>query len=533
MHDQIEQLRNYARMVWRHRWAALLGAAILCAAGWFVIVLMPNKYEVTTKIYLDSNTLLTPLLQGIAADDSRVRRDNASMMQRTLLVRPNLEKVVRAADLDLEVDSPEEFDKLLIKLASEISVSGSATGNVFVIGYQHKDPDTANQVVEAILNLFVERSLGESRRDTSRSRTFLLEQINEHESRLNEAEQRLKNFKRENVGRMPSEGRTYYMRLEDLREAIADTELALSEARNRVAALESRITQSRSAAREALEGQAGPFSPYDERIAAMEANIDQLLLTYTEEHPDVLGSKRLLADLRANREAYLKEQGVTGAGGERESAARLADNPAFQQLTVSLAEASGEVAALQTRLAEFRRRESELVQLVDTIPRVEAELVKLNRDYDVIKVNYEKLVQRYEALKIAGEVEQSNTEQFRIIEPPRVPLVPVSPDRPKLSIVVLVLGLAGGIGLGVLLGMLRPAIYTKAGISELTDLPVFGVVSRMWTPRERFKRRMEVATYALGCTALIGVFAVLMVLYRLNVDLDLAARIGRLGQALL
>ena len=443
---------------------------------------------------------------------------------------------MRAADLDLKVKTPEQFDKLLMRLANQISVSGSATGNVFVIGYQHQTPRTAHKVVEAILNLFVERSLGESRRDTTRSREFLEQQIKEHEERLNVAEQRLKDFKRANVGRMPSEGRTYYTRLEGLRESIADTELALREASNRVGAIERQLEQSKPTLREALEGPpgaAGPLTPYDERIAVMERNIDQLLLSYTEEHPDVIGSRRLLAELEAKREAYLKDLESEPKDAERQTAMRVMENPAYQQLTVSLAEARAEVAALKTRLDEYRRRESALVKLVDTIPRVEAELGRLNRDYDVVKVNYEKLVQRYEALKIAGEVDQRSDDQFRVIEPPRVPLVPVSPNRPKLSTVVLVLGLGGGIGLAVLIGMLRPAIYTKGGIAELTDLPVIGVVSRMWTPRERFKRRMEVATFALGCMALVAVFAGLMTLYQLNIDLDLAARIERAGQRFL
>jgi uncharacterized protein involved in exopolysaccharide biosynthesis len=161
-------------------------------------------------------------------------------------------------------------------------------------------------------------------------------------------------------------------------------------------------------------------------------------------------------------------------------------------------------------------------------------LSKLDRDYKVIKTNYGKLVQRYEALKIAEEAGQTTEgAQFNIIDPPRIPLVPVSPDRPKLSIMVLGLGLAGGVGFTVLLAMLRPAIYTRDALRQISDLPVFGVVSRLWTPRERFKRRMEVATFAAGCLCLFAIFAGLMTMYSLNIDVDVVARLERLSQQFL
>ena len=140
-------------------------------------------------------------------------------------------------------------------------------------------------------------------------------------------------------------------------------------------------------------------------------------------------------------------------------------------------------------------------------------------------------MQRYEAQKISEDAGQTTeAAHFNIIAPPRIPLVPVSPDRPELSIMVLVLGLAGGVGFTVLLAMLRPAIYTRDALRQISDLPVFGVVSRLWTPRERFKRRMEVATFAAGCLCLFAIFAGLMTMYSLNIDADVVARLERLTQ---
>ena len=93
--------------------------------------------------------------------------------------------------------------------------------------------------------------------------------------------------------------------------------------------------------------------------------------------------------------------------------------------------------------------------------------------------------------------------------------------------------MAGGVGFAILLALLRPAIYTRNALRELSDFPIFGAVSRLWTPRERLKRRMEVATFGVGCLCLLAVFAGLMTLYYLNIDADLVARLGRLTQRFL
>jgi len=161
MNEQLELIRNYIRMVWRQRWLALIVAGVLCGVGWLGVLLLPNQYEVTAKIFVDTGTLLRPLLKGIAPDSNN-RVDNARMMRRTLLVRPNLEKVARKTDMDIQAKTPKEFEQLLIGLSQKISITGSPTGNIYVIGYQNSDAKLATRVVEAILNIFVERTLGET-----------------------------------------------------------------------------------------------------------------------------------------------------------------------------------------------------------------------------------------------------------------------------------------------------------------------------------------------------------------------------------
>ena len=544
MNDSIALILTYLRMIWRFRWAALLSGALNCGVGWLVVMMMPNQYEVTTKVFLDTRTLLRPLLKGIAIEGG-VQKSTTLMMRRTLLVRPNLEAVARKTDMDLSAKTPADFDRLLEKLAKNIKVNGTSRDNIFVIGYRNPDPQLANKVVEAILNRFVEKSLGTSRKDTSKTKQFLDRQIADYEARLQAGERRLKEFKQRNVGMMPTEGQGYYERLQKLNEQLAGAKLGLSEAEQRAAALQAQL-----AGEEPTFGLGPPpapvtpaaaamvKTPFDDRVKSLQANIDQLLLKYTDKHPDVIAGRRLLAELQNKRKAYVKAHPPAPVAPARTDPGQGSptENPVYQEIKVAHGQAQAEAAALKARVVEYQRRADELRKLVDTVPKVEAELKSLNRDYDINNKNYKELVSRRESLKIGEQAGESTDQvQFNVIEPPRVPLLPVSPDRPKLSIGVFVFGVAGGLGLALLIAMMRPGVYTRQGLEELTKLPVFGAVARIWTPRERLHRKLEIISFGFGCVLLMSGFTGIMTLELNHSDylqrfqnIDLAAKFGAL-----
>jgi hypothetical protein len=169
---------------------------------------------------------------------------------------------------------------------------------------------------------------------------------------------------------------------------------------------------------------------------------------------------------------------------------------------------------MRERVNEYQRRVDRLDQLVDTRPQVETEIKRLNRDYDVNKENYNVLLSRRETAKLGEDVEQTGDDvQFRVVDPPRVPLSPSGPDRLLLSSLVFVGGLGAGIALAFLLSQVRPVVYNQRTLNEITGLPVFGSVSRIWTPEFLFKRRLEFGGFMVASTMLTCAFVGVMFLY--------------------
>ena len=160
MNSLASQAMPFLRMLWRQKWIAVGIAWLVCTVGWIGVAFMPTKYESSTRIYLNADPLLTPLLRGLAIDTDPSR--HLDFLQRTLLSRPNLEQLVRLTDLDIHINSPAERETLFRRLAAEVSIT-PITSNLMTISYRNKDPQTAKNVVQGLLTIFAEKTAGSSR----------------------------------------------------------------------------------------------------------------------------------------------------------------------------------------------------------------------------------------------------------------------------------------------------------------------------------------------------------------------------------
>lgn len=488
----------------------VLVAALICGIGWPVVLKLPNTYEVKAQIHLDTQSILKPLLSGLAVD-SELTQTTALVLQRTLLTRPNLEKVARAVDIDLLANTPSQFEALIRNLGSNIYISQmripttrrrQAAGGeaVFEIVYRDQDPQRAKMVVQEILTLFVEGTLGAARKDTEFTEQFLNLKIDEYEAQLVEAEERLKHFKRKNVGLMPREGQNYYSQMSSEKSRLEEAQLQLDEAVNRQRELKRQLNEVVNSFRSSSSDAAS--NPLDARIQTVQQKLDELELQYTKNHPDVVAAQRMLQELQKQKQSEKAKSTDTG------EANLLDNNPVYQELKVDLGQEEAQIAALKVRVSMYEESLHKLQMLIDTMPKVEAEFAKLNRDYGIIKENYLGLVKRRESAKLSFDAENKDDNvNFKVIDPPRVPLKPISPNRLLLITAVLVLGAGAGIALVILLIQLKPTFYSASDLSRKLDLPVLGSVSKVIQPGEIVKGRIGLLGFGLVILAILAAYS--------------------------
>jgi polysaccharide chain length determinant protein (PEP-CTERM system associated) len=515
MRDVIGQIAEYVWGIWRFRWLAAVVVWVVAMAGWVFVALTPEQYLATARVHVDTNTILRPLLRGVAIQpdvDERI-----ALMSKTMLSRPNLEQLMRMADLDLSVRTEQQKEQIMNDLKNSISLSGDRrNASLYTVSFKHEDRETAKKVVESMLTVFVESALGDKRKDSSGAQEFLDKQIADYEQRLREAEARLSDFKQKNSGMMPSDMDEYYRRLEFEREQLATAQLQLRSVTNRKDEL---VRQ--------LEGEEPVFlsnqvetSPQvtaiEQRITSMQNNLDSLLLRYTDEHPSVKQVRDMIAALKqekASAVAALKRAAPDEYAG-------FSDNPVYQQMRTMLAETEASEAELTTRVDEYLTRVKGLEDQIGQIPELESEYQQLTRDYDVIARQHQTLLGRRESARISENVEQqANDLKFRVVDPPFVPIKPNEPNKTIMNSIVLAASLGTGIGLALIMALLRPVVSTRSTLSQLTGLPVLGAVHLLKTPEEKRQAFINNLLFLAVAVGLLMVFVVVSIFQGMNLNL--------------
>ncbi|WP_231731017.1 Wzz/FepE/Etk N-terminal domain-containing protein [Lacimicrobium alkaliphilum] len=197
----LEQIQTYVKGVWIKKRYILISSWLICPIGWLYVVSLPDTYESSARVYVDTNSLLRPLLRGLAVYNNPEQQ--VSLVARTLLSRPNLEKIAREADLDITARTSAEFDEVIAGLRQNIKLTSTRDANIYTIAYTDNNPAMAQRIVQITLNEFIESNLGSTRQSSDSAEEFLDQQIAEYEVRLEEAEQRLADFKRNRQNILP------------------------------------------------------------------------------------------------------------------------------------------------------------------------------------------------------------------------------------------------------------------------------------------------------------------------------------------
>jgi polysaccharide chain length determinant protein (PEP-CTERM system associated) len=515
MQEIVQQALVILRGMWKFRWPGLVVAWAAAVAGVVVVMKIPDQYEATTRIYVDTDSILKPLMVGLTVTPNVEQQ--IGMLSRTMLSRPNLEKLVRMADLDLRNAGRNDQEALIERLSKGIEVRTAGGLNLYMMSFRDTEPERAKRVIQALSSIFIESGLGTSRKDTDAAKTFLNEQIKTYEAKLQEDEARLKEFRMRNIDIQMADGKDATTRLAEANQQLEVAKLQLREAENARDAARQQLEierggRSATALPDLLAGSeaAPPVTPeLDARLGEMRRGLDALLQRFTDKHPDVVTTQRRIAELEAQREAERKEMRAAQARQAQSSSVRSAgpESLAAQELSRALAAAEVQVAALRARVSEFATRAASAREALKTAPQLEVEAAQLNRDYAITKKNYEDLVARRQSAVMSGELDvASGVAEFRTIDPPRVSPKPVSPNRMLLLPGVLLLSLGAGLFFAFAAAQLRPTISSGEDLRTVSGLPLLGVVTMLRTEDDLRQERASLFRFVAASGGLVGLF---------------------------
>lgn len=518
MDELIGQISAAAKGMWKHRWLGMLIAWLVMVSGGAVVFLVPDKYEATARIFVDTQSILKPLMSGLAVQPNVDQQ--VVMLSRTLISRPNVEKLIRMADLDLKSQSKAAQEALVDELMKTLEIKNVGRDNLYVLSYRDTSPDKAKKVVQSLVSIFVESSLGDTRNDSNTARKFIDEQIKTYVGKLEDAEARLKEFKVRNIEIQNAEGIDMAGQLSVISSQLDQARLDLREAENaREAAkrqLDAEKSQSTDAtSRSLLQESAVMVSTpeIDGRIEVQKRNLDMLLQRFTEEHPDVASTKRLIEELEVLKRKELQELRKTAmANPPTVSNSSLA----YQELNRLLATSEVQVASLRARVGEYAARFNRARELMKTAPQIEAEFAQMNRDYDINKKNYNDLVARRESAALSGDLESAaGVADFRLIDPPRASPKPVAPNRLLLMSLALLVALGAGLFAAFLSSQMHAVFFDARSLRDVVGLPLLGVVTLVMDSGAALQEKSDLKKFLGASGALLSFFAAGMVVLSL------------------
>jgi len=459
------------RGTWRYRWYAVFAAWAVCVVGWLLVLRMPDIYEARTQVFVDADSRLADVMNQVGATPGV--GSQVFVVRQALLARPQLEYTAHATGLDKRATTVEEQEELIDDLLENIVVATGRSGEgrrLFTISFRDRDRAMAVSVVDTLLQTFVQDVLKLKDQGTEQATGYLQDQLEYYGELLSEAEQKLAQFKRQNVGLLPGESGGIFERLQIETIVLKDI---------------------RSNLQVELDGQI----ELRRQLAAEEPYIPaQLLLAYTERHPDVVAITEQLAQLYKKREEERTALAHSGSGIE---GAANANNPVYQSVQIALNECGVRIAALRSH--------------INTIPEVEARYAELTRDYSQYQSLYDELLEQRERERLATAGKDRDLITFNITDPPAAGLEPIAPMRALFLAGILVVGLGIGTALAWIIHQFNPIFHDARSLSGFAHRPVLGVISMTWLERNRTARRLDVMCFAVAGMALMFVCGLLIV----------------------
>lgn len=472
MQQELTEVYFYLKGTLKYKRVAVMLALFLSVISWVFVLTMPDKYESKAKVHIDSSTILRPLMRGMVIDPdvSALIR----IIQQLMFTRPNLEKIIELSDLKLSLNNGKVDAELIEKLKKDITITAARDRDIFDIGYSATNPDVAKSVVQAVLTVFSEQTQGKALADASDAQKFIEQQIRDYEVRLQEAEKAKEDFKRSNLDLLSNDGQ--FQVLQRMKEQLQEATTALQQAISRRDVLAEQVSEVQESDEDwGITNLSQSTNADDSRIETLKTKRTELLLKYTERHPEIVEIDKLIKTIQdeAEKNKPVTEEKELDVIGPQKMA-----NPYVQALKMGFDNAQAEVASAQALVDSISSRIKSLESGLNDRLTIETEMKNLNRDYEAINAKYSELLERREQARITEKVDdQTSRLKFRIADPPTRASSPTFPNRKLFYSLIFLASLVVGFLVAFLIYFIKPVFMSVRQVRVVTGLPSLGAVS--------------------------------------------------------
>jgi polysaccharide chain length determinant protein (PEP-CTERM system associated) len=479
-------------IILRRRWILIIPFCIAIVVGSYLAITLPKIYSASTLIFIQPQRVPQNYVRSIVSSDiaSRINTISQRVMSRT-----NLEKIIKKFNLFSGPENQGMFmeDKLaLLKKRISVDVTRSSRRGVesFSISFRGKDPDKVMRVANTLAAYVIDENLKLREAQAVGTSDFLAGELNSTRAKLIKQENALKEYREQYMGGLPEQLDSNLRILERLQEQLDSANTNLRDVKNRLANLET--TRSQPVVMQPAGTDAARGTGTVTNLAQMQMQLSDLKTRYTDKHPDVLRLQKMIEEMEAGKVSG-EETGETDVPASgRNININYANLNRINELNSEKAELLSEIEKLNKQISIYQKR-------VEDTPKREQELLSLTRDYENIRDTYNSILERKLEAELSVNMEKKQKgEQFRIIDPARLPQKPVSPDMKKLFLFTIAAGLGAGGGIAFLLEFFNQGFKSIKDIESYLDVPVLAAIPTVLHKKDKLLRVLNNAAFAFS-----------------------------------
>jgi polysaccharide chain length determinant protein (PEP-CTERM system associated) len=473
---------DIAVIAWRRKWWAILPAIAIAVGAYAWVRTLPNQYRSDTLILVVPQRVPESYVRSTVT--TRIE-DRLQSITQQILSRTRLERIIQDFNLYSDVRKNAIMEDVVDRMRSNINVQ-VVKGDAFRVSFTADEARTAMRVTERLASLFIEENLRDREVLAEGTNQFLEAQLEDARRRLIETERKVEEYKRQFSAELPEQREANMQGLHNVEMQLQALIESVNRDRDRRLVLERLVADAETSDAPLPPVPAPPPVVNSEGVAvgasaaqqldAAQAALQGLQTRLTPQHPDVVRMKRVVADLQKKVDTEALARPVSSAAPTL-SAAEIRKRNLLAEMRGEMEKLDKQIAAKQENEQRLRTAMAGYQKRLDAAPGRDSELTELTRDYKTLQSTYTNLLGKKEDSKVAANLERRQIgEQFKILDPARLPERPTSPNRPQLH----AMGVAAGLGFGlVLMGIIEyldKTLKSEADVMAALNLLVLATV---------------------------------------------------------
>ena len=508
MEEEAKTIKDFKEILKRRKWSIILPALIVFAISAIVAFALPPIYRSTATILIEEQEIPREYVMSMVTSyaEQRIQSSTQRIMSSTRLL-----EIINRFNLYADLRQKWTIEEVIEKMRKDIKFENISTEVVdrrtgrptaaiiaFTVSYEGKNPGIVQQVANVLASLYLEENLRTRDEKTAGASKFIEDEMKDVQASLAQQDAQIAAYKQKHLNALPELTQSNLQELDRVERNIEQLDIQLQNLKDRESQLQAQLASTTP----------DFANPDKDRLKELRVKLVFLTTRYSDQYPDVIKTKGEIAELE-------KKLQITGEG----AIGNKPDNPAYINIASQLASTQSEIDTLKKQIAAFREKREDYHRRILNSPRVEEGYRVLVGERNNLQVKYDDLMKKHMETKVASGLEKEQMgEKFTLIDPPRMPEKPVSPNILAILLIGFVLGIGSGVGTASLKEHYDQSVRNAEALAKAVGFTVLASIPEILTSQDIVRAKKKRITLIVGVVLLIIIGVIVFHFFIMDLD---------------